>query len=72
MTSICEKKISAEVVLCQWVMSYVNVHDMSIWLSYVNVHDMNKKFDKLSGSLHFSMASSGEPAAKKAKKVYKV
>ena len=36
------------------------------------MHDTIKKFDKLSGSSHFSMASSGEPAAKKAKKVYKV
>ena len=41
-------------------------------LSYINVHDTIKKFDKFSGSSHFSMASSGEPAAKKAKKVYKV
>ena len=39
-------------------------------LSYVNVHDMIKKFDKFSGSSHFSMTSSGEPAATKAKKVY--
>ena len=38
-------------------------------LSYVNVHDMIKKFDKFSGSSHFSMTSSGEPAATKAKKV---
>ena len=41
-------------------------------LSYINVHDTIKKIDKFSGSSHFSMASSGEPAAKKAKKVYKV
>ena len=41
-------------------------------LSYINVHDKIKKFDKFSGNSHFSMASSGEPAAKKAKKVYKV
>ena len=33
---------------------------------------MIKKFDKFSGSSHFNMASSGEPAAKKAKKVYKI
>ena len=38
-------------------------------LSYINVYDTIKKFDKFSGSLHFSMASSGEPAAKKAKKI---
>ena len=41
-------------------------------LSYVNMHGTIKKFDEFSGSLHFSMASSGEPAAKKEKKVYKV
>ena len=36
------------------------------------MHDTIKKFDKFSGSSHFSMASSGEPAAKKGKNVYKV
>ena len=41
-------------------------------LSYNNVHGMIKKSNKFSGSSHFSMASSGEPVAKKAKKVYKV
>ena len=40
--------------------------------NYINVHDTIKKFDKFRGSSHFSMASSGEPAAKKTKKVYKV
>ena len=41
-------------------------------LSYINVHDTIEKFDKVSGSSHFSMASPGEPAAKKGKNVYKV
>ena len=41
-------------------------------LSYNNVHGMIKKSNKFSGSSYFSMASSGEPVAKKAKKVYKV
>ena len=41
-------------------------------LSYINVHDTIKKFDKFSGSSHFSMASSREPTAKKGKNMYKV
>ena len=41
-------------------------------LSYINVHDTIKKFDKFSGSSHFSMASSGEPAGRKGKSMYKV
>ena len=41
-------------------------------LSYNNMHGIIKKSNKFSGSSHFSMASSGEPVVKKAKKVYKV
>ena len=41
-------------------------------LSYINVHDTIQKFDKFSGSSHFSMTSSGEPAAMKGKNMYKV
>ena len=36
------------------------------------MHNTIKKFNKFSGSSHFNMVSSGEPAAKEAKKVCKV